>query len=508
MEDIKRTYSKEETEAFVTHINESLGNDGSLAKLLPIKEDKGLFAACRDGRLLCKLINHSVPDTVDMRVVNMKDGITQFPSLENLNLVVNSAKAIGCSIVNIGPEDIWNMIEHLVLGVIWQVIRIGLMNEINLKSHPELYRLLEPGEDIKSFLNLPPEKILLRWVNHHLKNAGSDKRIANFSSDIKDSEAYTILLNQLDKGKCDLAPLKEKDVNKRAEGVLRNAGKINCAKFVKARDIVAGNPKLNMAFVANLFNTIPGLEVLKEEELKNLDFPETGSREARAFQLWINSLGIDPFVNNLFEDLRDGLALLRIMDKIDPGTVNWKRVNQKAPMHRIQQVENANYAVELGKDLKFSLVGIGGVDLANGNETLTLALVWQLMRHHVLTVLKQVGGGAPVSEQQMIKWSNDTVASSGKPHRMQTFKDNDLKTSQFFLELIDGIRKGFVDWSLVNDPADEPQKCMENAKLAINLARKLGATIFLLPEDIVEGKDKMILTFIGSLMAVGRKEGK
>jgi len=76
------------------------------------------------------------------------------------------------------------------------------------------------------------------------------------------------------------------------------------------------------------------------------------------------------------------------------------------------------------------------------------------------------------------------------------------------LELIDAIRKGFVDWSLVNDPANDAKKCTENAKLAINLARKLGATIFLLPEDIVEGKDKMILTFIGSLMAVGRKEGK
>jgi len=263
-----------------------------------------------------------------------------------------------------------------------------------------------------------------------------------------------------------------------------------------------------MAFVANLFNKLPGLTALEEEELKNLDFPETGSREARAFQLWINSLGLDPFVTNIFEDLRDGTVLLKIIDKITPGTVNWKRVNQQAPMHRIKQVENSNYAVELGKDLKFSLVGIGGVDITDGNETLTMALVWQLMRHHVLTVLKEVGGGAPVSEQQMIKWSNDLVASSGKPSRMGNFKDPNLKTSQFFLDLVDAIRKGCVDWSLVYDPCDDHQKCTDNAKLAINLARKLGATIFLLPEDIVEGKDKMILTFIGSLMAVGRKEGK
>lgn len=44
------------------------------------------------------------------------------------------------------------------------------------------------------------------------------------------------------------------------------------------------------------------------------------------------------------------------------------------------KLENCNYAVELGKTAKFSLVGIGGQDLNDGNATLTLALVWQLMR--------------------------------------------------------------------------------------------------------------------------------
>lgn len=30
------------------------------------------------------------------------------------------------------------------------------------------------------------------------------------------------------------------------------------------------------------------------------------SREERCFRLWINSLGIDTYVNNLFEDVRTG----------------------------------------------------------------------------------------------------------------------------------------------------------------------------------------------------------
>lgn len=38
----------------------------------------------------------------------------------------------------------------------------------------------------------------------------------------------------------------------------------------------------------------------------------------------------------------------------------------------MEKLENCNYAVELGKQLKFSLVGIAGNDLSEGNATLTL----------------------------------------------------------------------------------------------------------------------------------------
>jgi len=109
---------------------------------------------------------------------------------------------------------------------------------------------------------------------------------------------------------------------------------------LKPRDIVAGNPKLNLAFVANLFNTCPGLDPLTEDEKAKLEewlFASEGTREARAFCLWINSLGIDPFVNNLFEDLRDGLVILKIMDKVSPGIVDWSKVNTKEPLNKFKK---------------------------------------------------------------------------------------------------------------------------------------------------------------------------
>ncbi len=68
---------------------------------------------------------------------------------------------------------------------------------------------------------------------------------------------------------------------------------------------MAGNPRLNLAFVANLFNTHPCLEPIEPAEIVAVeDFDAEGEREARVFTLWLNSLNVDPAVYNLFENLK------------------------------------------------------------------------------------------------------------------------------------------------------------------------------------------------------------
>ncbi len=71
-------------------------------------------------------------------------------------------------------------------------------------------------------------------------------------TDIKDGTAYTVLLAQIAPKHCNRDALNVSDVGKRAEMVLDNADKIACRKFVSPRDIVRGNHKLNLAFVANV----------------------------------------------------------------------------------------------------------------------------------------------------------------------------------------------------------------------------------------------------------------
>lgn len=66
----------------------------SLARLLKI-----LFFCCS------KLINVAVPGTIDERAINMKRMLNPWERNENHTLCLNSAKAIGCTLVNIGTQD-------------------------------------------------------------------------------------------------------------------------------------------------------------------------------------------------------------------------------------------------------------------------------------------------------------------------------------------------------------------------------------------------------------------
>ena len=75
-------------------------------------------------------------------------------------------------------------------------------------------------------------------------------------------------------------------------------------------------------------------------------------------------------------------------------------------------IGNCNYAVTLGKDLKFSLPGIDGKDIFDGNQTLTLGLVWQLMRAYTLAILKAMSDDdKPVTDGTIVTWVNDCVCA-------------------------------------------------------------------------------------------------
>jgi len=311
----------------------------------------------------------------------------------------------------------------------------------------------------------------------------------------------------------------------RAKYVLEQTKKMGGNHFHRATMLTAGSERLNLLFAACVFEMSTGFRV-DEDELKTgaggaggVHGKDTGvmdsdSREERAFRMWINSAGISGvFLNNLFMDCRDGLALLRVEDWVEPGCVNWKPVEMK-PTNKFKCVTNCNIALNVAKNapLMFSLVGIGGEDIHEGHQTFILAVVWQLMRHHTIKKLAALQGigGAKLKDEDILKWANTIV--KGKPHPMngqhttlRSFRDPEMSTSLFFFNLIWGIEPKIVDWKMVT-PGESPQDKVRNAGYAISVARKLGAEIFLLPHDIVEVKPKMMLLFVGSLMSTAQNK--
>lgn len=130
---------------------------------------------------------------------------------------------------------------------------------------------MREGETLDDLRRLTPEQILIRWVNYHLERAGVDRHLSNFTSDVNDSVIYTHLLHQIapNGSGVGLSPLNVHGNVHRAEAMLSEADKINCREFVRPEDVANGNYKLNLAFVANLFNKYSNLpEPDSEEELR------------------------------------------------------------------------------------------------------------------------------------------------------------------------------------------------------------------------------------------------
>ncbi|XP_062849014.1 plastin-1 isoform X1 [Trichomycterus rosablanca] len=515
-EGTQHSYSDEEKVAFVNWINKALAEDPDCKHIIPMDPNTdNLFQSVKDGILLCKMINHSQPDTIDERVINSKKR-TVFTGTENLILALNSASAIGCTVVNIDAQDMIAGTPHLVLGLLWQIIKIGLFADIEISRNEALLALLGENETLEDMLKMSPEELLLRWVNFHLTNACAEK-IKNFGDDIKDSRVYFNLLNQIaPKGDkegeiripIDMSGMNEADEVARAELMLRQAALLDCRQFVSPRDVVSGNNNLNLAFVANLFNMYPALSKPTDNDIDITQLEE--SREDKTFRNWMNSLGVSPYVNRLYSDLADGLVILQLYEKIQVP-VDWKKVNRPPfpPFgSHMKKMENCNYAVELGRtEAKFSLVGIGGQNINEGNQMHTLALVWQLMRRYTVKVLSDLGDGEKINDQMIIDWVNSALEKGGKDTTISNFKDKAISTSLPVLDLISTIAPNAIKPEMIKreDLADEDK--LNNAKYAISVARKIGTKVYALPDDLVEVNPKMVMTVFACLMGRSLNKG-
>ncbi|KAK4344173.1 hypothetical protein RND71_037267 [Anisodus tanguticus] len=399
---LRHTISESERASYVAHINSFLRDDPFLKDFLPIDPSSNQL----------KLINLAVPGTIDERAINTKKVLNPWERNENHTLCLNSAKAIGCTVVNIGTQD---LIEERL--------------DLNLRKTPQLAELVEDSKEVEELMSLSPEKVLLKWMNFHLKKAGYKKEVTNFSSDLKDGEAYAHLLNTLAPEHGTTSTLDTEDPTERANLILEQAEKLDCKRYVTPKNIVEGSANLNLAFVVQIFQHRNRLTV----DTKKLSFAvmmEDGAQtslEERCFR-WVH---------------------LVVLDKISQGLVNWKHATKPPIKMPFRKVENCNQVISIGKELNFSLVNVAGNDIVQGNKKLILV-------NEVFN--------APTVEK---------------------LEDKSISSGKFFLELLSAVEPRVVNWSLVTTGKTDEDKKL-NATYIISVARKLGCSIFLLPEDIIE----------------------
>lgn len=295
-----------ERSAFSEHINSLLEEYEDLTDendYLPLN-GVNVLERLRDGVILAYLIHHLWPGNINLkkivRGVKINDTMSTGPLspnsnatlqkavfiiTSNLNCVLDAAKLCKLVIVNIGAGDIIGMNEDLVLGLVWQIIRAGLLRGVDLVVHPELVRLLGPDESLKDFMSgLKPETLLLRWFNYHLKKAESNRIVNNWGRDLQDSGAFLILLDQLFTHRYsqsisdEISDILQKYTSDSHDDRLgRSAHVLNLASrfglenyFITPADIADGHPRLTMALAAALFNCHIGISLPSEDDISVL----------------------------------------------------------------------------------------------------------------------------------------------------------------------------------------------------------------------------------------------
>merc|ERR1712110_1053156 len=113
---------------------------------------------------------------------------------------------------------------------------------------------------------------------------------------------------------------------------------------------------------------------------------------------------------------------------------------------------------------------------------------------YTVKVMTEIGGGKPIRDQQIIDWVNSKLSTP-----ISSFKDKRISTSMQIYEVLNSLQPNTIDYSIVDsNPKDDADK-YSNARYAVSMARKMGAVVYTLPEDIVESNQKMTMCVFACL---------
>ncbi|CAF0734079.1 unnamed protein product [Brachionus calyciflorus] len=132
--------------------------------------------------------------------------------------------------------------------------------------------------------------------------------------------------------------------------------------------------------------------------------------QKKTFTKWINSQLSKinhPPINDLFNDLKDGSVLLKLLELLTGKELKKEIGNMK--MHHLL---NLNLVLSTLKDHQIRLINISSNDINDGNPKLTLGLVWNIIQHwQVRDVLRSVVYDIHATnlEKALLKWCQEST---------------------------------------------------------------------------------------------------
>lgn len=140
------------------------------------------------------------------------------------------------------------------------------------------------------------------------------------------------------------------------------------------------------------------------------------------------------------------------------------------------------------------MVAIGGTNLSNGVKTDTLAICWSLCK----TSYKKLIGGQ--SDKDIAAWANSLAAGKnldgkGELAEITGLNDKSLKDGRFLMHILADIESRAINWDIMME-GDSDEAIENNCKYVISVARKLGALVFCVWDQIRDvHKKQMFILF-------------
>lgn len=453
----------------------------------------------KDGELYTILLNQLNPELCD------KSALDEDDLHKRAAIVLQNANKLGAQ-THIQPNDITSGNDKLNImftAAIYNTFN-GLKDpEVKLVKYPQRVRLLNEGEKLADLDALSPEDFIKRWFNYHLENANHPNKVTNFSDDVKDSEKYTLLLNQLDPELIDKSALDEPETLKRAQLVLDQAKKLEVTGPATADDIANGEADRNLLFTENLYNSKHGLDDVdfhlknlnrelpqrirllnEDEEVEQLDQLTPDDYLLRWFNYHLENANHPERVTNFGSDVKDSTKYTVLLNQLDPKLCNLDGINEPDLQVRAQKVlDNAHELGVVKNPLR-------AVDLTNGNEVLNREFVAALyhLHHgglddvevkvldvpqkvHLLEGSEQVEDLDNLSNDHFLKrWFNYHLRGARHEPLLDNF-GKDLKDSTKYIVLLNQLDPYRSDRSALEetDPLKRAQRVLENARaLGVN----------------------------------------